>query len=249
MKFSNLAALGLVFVGLAGCQNQMDKYIDDYMSRKGPETVEKAIDVIVKKKREEAQKAANPPIEERLKKRVEVDITGAPIKGAADASIVIVEFSDFECPFCSRVLPTVDKVLEDYKGKVKLAFKHNPLPFHENATPAAKASMAAHRQGKFWEMHDLMFKNQRALNDANYKKWAKELKLDLKKFEADMKDPAIEKMIKADAEFARTNEAGGTPSFFVGQVNGSKVNGVLLVGAQPYEEFKTLLDALLAEKS
>lgn len=210
------------------------------MERKGPEIVEKAIDKIVKKKREEAQKQEAPSLEERMKNRVNVTYEGSPAKGPENAPITIVEFSDFQCPFCKRVLPSVDQVLKDYQGKVKLAFRQNPLPFHPNATPAAKAALAAHKQGKFWEMHDKLFAGQNELNDANFKKWAKELKLDAKKFEKDMKDPAIQKAIEDDANFARANGAGGTPSFFI--------NGVLLVGAQPYERFKEVIDALLAEK-
>ncbi len=240
MKYRLMAALGALVV-FSGCQNIADKYVDSYFERKGVEAVEKTIDKIVEKKREEARKAQQEPtLEEKLKNRVNVSIEGAPVKGPATAEITIVEFSDFECPFCRRVLPTVDKVMKDYEGKVKLAFRHNPLPFHSRATPAAIASMAAHRQGKFWEMHDKLFVGQEALTDANFKKWAKELKLDMKKFEKDLKDPTLDKLVKADAEFARSNNAGGTPSFFI--------NGVLLVGARPYEDFKEVIDALLAKK-
>src|SRR5690606_21454717 len=99
-------------------------------------------------------------------------------------------------------LPTIDEVMKEYNGKVKLAYRNNPLPFHKNAKPAALAAMAAHRQGKFWEMHDLLFKNQRELTQANFEKWAKQLKLDVAKFKKDMKDPALEKQIEEDANFA-----------------------------------------------
>ncbi len=232
-------AIGAI-VTLSGCQGIADKYIDSYFERKGMDAVEKTIDKIVAKKREEARKQEEPNLEEKLKNRVNVSIDGAPVKGDANASITIVEFSDFECPFCKRVLPTVDQVMKEYQGKVKLAFRHNPLPFHPKAMPAAAAAAAAHKQGKFWEMYDKLFSNQQQLSDENFKKWAKELKLDAKKFEKDMKDPAIKKAIEDDSNFARSNGAGGTPSFFI--------NGVLLVGAQPYERFKEVIDALLAEK-
>ena len=238
-SFKLLAVLVFSSVFLSSCQNMADKYIENYFERKGPEVVEKAIDKIVKKKQEERRKEEDPPLQDRLKKRVDVSIEGAPVRGAANAPITIVTFSDFECPYCGRVLPSVEQVMKEYEGKVKLAFRHNPLDFHENAMPAAKAAIAAQRQGKFWEMHDKLFANQKALTPANFKKFAQELKLDMKKFEADMKDPKAEEMIKADMAFARGNDAGGTPSFFI--------NGVLLVGAQPFPRFKEVIDALLAE--
>jgi protein-disulfide isomerase len=237
-----LGTLGLAgVVIMSGCQGIADKYVDSYFERKGPEIIEKTIDKIVAKKREEARRQEEPSLSDRLKNRANVSIENAPVKGAANAPITIVEFSDHECPFCSRVLPTVDEIMKNYNGKVKLAFRHNPLPFHPRAMPAAKAAVAAQRQGKFWEMSTLMFKNQQALTDDNFKKWAKELKLDLKKFEKDMKDPAVQKMIEEDSNFARSNGAGGTPSFFI--------NGVLLVGAQPAEKFKEVIEALLAENT
>ena len=239
LYFGLITVFAAVF-SLSGCQKIADKYIDNYFERKGPEIVEKTIDKIVAKKRDEQRKQEDPPLEEKMKKRVDVSIEGAPVKGPASAPITIVQFSEFECPFCKRVLPAVDQVMKEYQGKVKLVFKHNPLPFHPRAMPAAKATVAAHRQGKFWEMHDKLFANQLQLTDENFKKYAKELKLDLKKFEKDMKDPAVEKQIEEDSNFARANQAGGTPSFFI--------IGVVLVGAQPFEKFKEVIDALLKDQ-
>lgn len=244
---TSFLTLGMVALMISGCQGIADKYIDSYFDRKGDTAVEKSIDRIVKKKREEATKAEQgPPLEERMKNPISVSIQDTPTKGAKEAAVTIVEFSDFQCPFCSRVLPTVDQVMKEYEGKVNLHFRHNPLPFHPDATPAAKAATAAHRQGKFWEMHDLLFKNQKDLKAENFKKWAQSLKLDLKKFDKDMKDEAIAKQVEADANFARSNGAGGTPSFFIGKPDGKgNVSGVLLVGAQPPEKFKEVIDAYL----
>ncbi len=89
------------------------------------------------------------------------DIKGAPMKGSKDALVTIVQFSDFQCPFCSRVEPTISKVMDEYKGKVRVVWRNLPLPFHPNAMPAAIAARAAGEQGKFWEMHDKIFANQR----------------------------------------------------------------------------------------
>ena len=99
-------------------------------------------------------------------------------------------------------------------------------------------------------MHDLLFENQQSLNGDNFKKWAKDLKLDMKTFEKDLSDSGIEKLVNNDADFARNNGAGGTPSFFIGKQKAGQdtIEGVLLVGAQPKEKFKEVIDALLAEK-
>ncbi len=249
MKFIQTLAILTVLTGLTGCQKIADHYINGYFEKNGEAAVEKAIDGIVKKKREEAAKAEQgPSLEERMKNPVTVALGNSPSKGSKTPKVVIVEFSDFQCPFCTRVLPTVDEVMKTYGENVSLHFRHNPLPFHPDATPAAKAAEAAHKQGKFWEMHDILFKNQRELKAENFKKWAKELKLDLKKFEKDMKEEALGKQIEEDANFARSNGAGGTPSFFIGKPDGQgSIKGVLLVGAQPIEKFKEVIDALMKQ--
>ena len=161
-------------------------------------------------------------------------IGDAPIRGAKNAKVTIVMFSDFQCPFCSRVEPTVTKVLEDYKNDVRVVWKQLPLPFHNNAKPAAEATLAAKAQGKFWEMHDKLFANQQALDRPSLDKYASEIGLNMEKFKADLDSHKWAK--KVDEEQAEGNKIGarGTPSFFV--------NGKSLVGAQPYEAFKTKID-------
>lgn len=238
-KFTTVFSLlaGILFIGACTSQSQMDKHIDDYFERKGVEQVKKAIDQIVEQER---AKRRGPSLDEKMANRVDVPLNGAPVKGAEDAPITIVEFSDFECPFCSRVLPTIDQVMKEYKGKVKLAFRHNPLPFHKNAVPAHKAAMAAQEQGKFWEYHDKLFQNQKALTQENFVKWAKELGLNVEQFKKDMEKSAYEKRMKEDMQFAKTHGATGTPAFFI--------NGVKVVGARPFDSFKEVIDALLAEK-
>lgn len=122
-----------------------------------------------------------------------------------------------------------------YGEQVQIVFVHNPLSFHDKARGAAIASMAAGRQGKFWEYHDTLFANQQSLDEANLEKFAGELGLDLEKFKKDLKDPAIAKKIDADQGASVALGATGTPAFFV--------NGVNLSGAKPFEEFKTVIDA------
>jgi protein-disulfide isomerase len=175
----------------------------------------------------EAPAPAEPPVQK-------IEIGKAPVKGPANAPVTIVAWSDFECPFCSRVVPTLKQLEEEYKGKIKVAFKHQPLPFHANAKPAAAAAMAAHEQGKFWEYHDKLFANQRALDRASLDKYAEELKLDMGKFKAAMDSGKYNEMIEADSAEGSRVGANGTPTFFI--------NGRTLVGAQPIEAFKRVID-------
>jgi len=168
-----------------------------------------------------------------------VDVGDAAVKGSDEALVTIVEWSDFQCPFCNRVNPTMAKIHETYGDKVRVAFKHNPLPMHNRAMAAALAAEAAGRQDKFWEMHDKLFANGRALTDENFEKWASELGLDVAKFKTDMKDKALETKVRKQQSQGAVLGARGTPSFFV--------NGRHLSGAQPFEAFKALIDVELKE--
>lgn len=170
----------------------------------------------------------------------EISLGQAPVRGPADAKITIVEFSDFQCPFCSRVNPTLDKIRSEYASDVRIAFKHMPLSMHKNAPAAHAAAEAAHRQNKFWEMHDKIFSNQRDLSPAMLEKHAAEIGLDIEKYKKDVVSSSVEERVAKDGQQARTYGITGTPGFFV--------NGRFLKGAQPFESFKRLIDAEL-EKS
>jgi protein-disulfide isomerase len=174
-----------------------------------------------------APEQAEPPVQK-------IEVGSAPVKGPANAPVTIVEYSDFECPFCGRVLPTLKQIEDEYKGKVRIAFKHQPLPFHPNAKPAAAAAMAAHEQGKFWEMHDKLFANQRALDRASLEKYAQELGLDMGKFKAALDSNKYASQIEADSSEGMRVGANGTPTFFI--------NGRTVVGAQPFDSFKRVID-------
>jgi protein-disulfide isomerase len=157
-----------------------------------------------------------------------------PVLGPADAKVTIIEISDFQCPFCSRAKATLDELHKDYPKDVKIVFVQQPLGFHPNARPSAIASIAAHKQGKFWEMYDKLFSNAKDLSDDNYKKWGKEIGLDMAKFEADLKDPAVAAFVDRDQQVANALGVRGTPGFFI--------NGVNVSGAQPKENFKKIID-------
>jgi protein-disulfide isomerase len=166
---------------------------------------------------------------------VKVDIRpDDPVKGNPKAPITIVEFSEFQCPFCSRVMPTLKQITDTYKNQVKVVFKHQPLPFHNNAMSAAEASEAAREQGKFWEMHDKLFAGQRELSPANYEKWAQEIGLDMGQFKQAMESRKHKGRVEADSQQGMKIGATGTPTFFV--------NGHKLEGAQPFERFKEVID-------
>ncbi|HXU79842.1 MAG TPA: thioredoxin domain-containing protein [Polyangia bacterium] len=163
-----------------------------------------------------------------------VDLGNAPVKGVRDALVTIVQFSDYQCPFCSRVEPTIDQVMKEYAGKVRVVWKDLPLPFHQNAMPAAIAARAAGEQGKFWPMHDKLFSNQQNLDRQSLEKYAQELGLNMPRFKAALDAKKHEADIKADAEAGNKIGANGTPAFFI--------NGVSLSGAQPFEAFKSRID-------
>src|SRR5262249_5006156 len=134
------------------------------------------------------EKAAAPPPpppragEPDPNTRFRAEIQGAPMKGAKDAPITIAQWSDFQCPFCSRVEPPISRVMEEYKGKGRVVWHDLPLPFHPNALPAAIAARAAGEQGKFWEMHDKIFADQAHMDRPTYEKYAQDLGLNMNKF-------------------------------------------------------------------
>jgi protein-disulfide isomerase len=166
-----------------------------------------------------------------------VPVGDSATRGPADALVTIVIFSEFQCPFCSRVRPTLDQIGERYGRDVRFVFKHNPLPFHDNAMPAAEAASEAFAQrgaDAFWRMHDLMFENQSALTRADLERYATQVGLDMNRFRAALDGHTHQAAIEADQTLARSLGASGTPSFFI--------NGRNLRGAQPFEAFQAVID-------
>jgi len=131
--------------------------------------------------------------------RVPLEGTG---KGPATAKVNIVAFSDFQCPFCSRVVPTLEKIEKEYPNDVRVFFRHNPLPFHPKAPLAAEAAVAADQQGKFWQMHDKMFANQQNIERADLEKYAGEIGLDMGKFKAALDSGAGKSRVAQDVALA-----------------------------------------------
>jgi protein-disulfide isomerase len=157
--------------------------------------------------------------------------------GGNAASVTIVEFSDYECPFCKRAEPTVQQVLTAYGDKVQFYYRDYPLPFHERAQPAAEAAHCVNAQGKFWPYHEKLMSSEN-LDDATLKALAKEVGVDEKKFDECVAKKQFKDAVAADLADGEKAGVNGTPAFFI--------NGRLLDGAQPFEKFKEVIDEELA---
>lgn len=171
--------------------------------------------------------------------RVQVKLDDAPSRGAADALVTVVVFSDFECPFCSRVVPTLEQLMDAHGENLRLVFRHNPLPFHTHAKPAATVAVEAFRQGgnaAFWAMHDRLFANQRQLGDSDLVSHGRALGLDTTRLQQALQNDGHADAIARDQAYAANLGARGTPSFFI--------NGRSLRGAQPFAAF----DAMVREE-
>jgi protein-disulfide isomerase len=170
--------------------------------------------------------------------------TVSPSTGPANAPVTIQVFSDFQCPFCSRVEPTVHQFMEQYAGRVRMIWRNYPLPFHQNATPAAEAAMEVfHQRGAeaFWSYHDALFENQTDLSRATLERLAQAVPgINMAAFRTALDTHTHQAEIQADMDAVRTAGAEiGTPSFFI--------NGRLVQGAQPIEAFRTAIDRAIAE--
>jgi protein-disulfide isomerase len=163
-----------------------------------------------------------------------LDLSHSPFLGPADAPITIVEFSDLQCPFCARVLPTLKEVLKQYPTQVKLVFKNYPLDFHADSPLAHQAVMAAGEQGKFWEMHDLVFTDQESIKRDDLLVKAQRLKLDMAKFRADWESEKIKDQITSDKRSGAALRVDGTPSFYI--------NGHEYSGAISLEQFQSVIN-------
>jgi len=178
------------------------------------------------RKKYKATTALQPPV-------VQVSDGGRPARGPASAPVTIIEFSDYECPFCKRASSTVAEVLRHYGDKVRFVHRDFPLNFHQHARLAAEAAACAHAQGKFWEYHDRLWKAE-DLSESGLKSLAKETGLDATKFDECLQKKPHTAAIDRDIEDGTAAGVNGTPAFFI--------NGRMLSGAQPFEAFKQVID-------
>jgi predicted DsbA family dithiol-disulfide isomerase len=166
--------------------------------------------------------------------RIPVETAGAPARGNPNAPVTVVEFTDFQCPFCMRARPVVARVRETYGDKVRWVFRHFPLDFHAQAEKAGEAAVCAGDQGKFWAMHDALFSSAGKLQVADLKATARAVGLDGAAFDQCLDSGGRSAVVESDVELGRSYGVSGTPAFFV--------NGRMLVGAQPFEAFQKIID-------
>jgi protein-disulfide isomerase len=173
--------------------------------------------------------------------RVTVSTDGDPSIGPDDAPVTIVEFSDYQCPYCQAwYQQTFDQLLANYPSQIRFVYRDLPVPGHPESLPAAEAANCAGGQGAYWKFHDALFSGQYALGRAAYERYAADLGLDTAAFTACLDDHRYQAEVKADAVDATRLGLTGTPSFVI--------NGRILIGALPFEDFKAIIDEELAGK-
>ncbi len=199
---------------------------------------------------QQAQQKAQTDFYTGLRSKYKVDVklepirvtvaANGPAKGPANAPVTIVEFSDFQCPFCSQLIPTLEQVKAKYGDKVRIVFRQYPLPFHQNAAKAAEAALCANEQGKFWELHDVMFKNQNALGVEDLKKSAATLGLNSDEFGKCLDSGKNAAVVQSDMKEGSAAGVSGTPAMFI--------NGRFISGAVPIDQITTVIEDELRRK-
>ena len=169
-------------------------------------------------------------------KPVRVDTSGSPAQGPEDAKVTMVEFVDFECPFCGRYArDTLPQLRRDYGDRIRYVSRQFPLDIHPHAAGAARAAVCADEQGRYWQLHDMLFAHQEALGKRDLAGYARELGLDMGRYSTCLRAPATQARVERDLADGRRYGVTGTPAFFI--------NGRVIRGAQPYAQFKSALDA------
>lgn len=191
--------------------------------------------------------AANEPAEPEPPAVVSIDAGKLPLLGNENAKVTVVEFSDFQCPYCEKFFTdTFSQLKTDYidSGKIKFAFRHFPLPFHQNSQKAHEASECANEQGKFWDYHDLLFQNQASWSEQtdtdvidSFVSYAGQAGLDTAQFRSCLESSKYASRIQDDLSAGQKVQVDGTPAFFI--------NGHRLTGSQPFSEFKKVIDEQL----
>lgn len=172
--------------------------------------------------------------------RAQVALKDTPVRGSKDAPVLVVEYADFECPYCQQAQPALDKLEAEYKGKMALAYKDTPLPMHPHAQKAAEAAHCAGTQGKYWEYHDLLFKSQQ-LEIPQLKEQARQLKLDGAAFDKCLDSGEQSKLVNVQLAEAQSLGLQGTPSFFI--------NGRFFSGSLSYEALRGIVEEELSVSS
>jgi len=206
--------------------------------RENPELIYETVNTYIQ---DQKRRQRDNALEDALDNRVEMPTVHPynPAAGPADAPITLIEYTDFQCPYCARGANTVDLLMKRYDGKIRRVFKNNPLRNHDAALPAAKAALAAGVQGKFWEYHDELFKVSPNINEAVIVETAEAMGLDMERFKADRQSDVIAEQVAADQAEAEKLGLTGTPSFIL--------NGAVVRGARPPQFFSRVIQQLLQE--
>ena len=243
IRFIKAGLLVVVCLGLVACTLETDLGPDSLKElREGQKAILERIEKI-----EKSQQQLLASWKKRFPNRPSVDynkvydikIGESPVRGAKDAKITIVEFSDFQCPYSKRTQPLIETLLKAYPDDLQHVYKNFPLRFHKEAMPAAKACLAAGLQGKFWEMEAIIFENPKKLQDEDLKKYAKKIGLDVQQFEKDYSSEAVDKLVQEDMAEAKKVKVTGTPTLFL---NGKRVQN------RSEEAMKKEIDTLLEGK-
>jgi protein-disulfide isomerase len=222
---------------IKGDDPQVREKIRGYLQNQALQTRREAFIQSLRSQAKIVVKLKPPPV-----LRVDVSVDGAPFKGPAKAPVTIVEFSDFHCPFCRRVLPTLAQLESRYGEKIKLVFRDFPIEnLHPGATKAHEAARCANEQGKFWAYHDKLFASPPKSSAEILKGLAKEAGLDLVRFETCFDSGKYQAAVKKDIDEGQRVGVTGTPAFFI--------NGRLVSGAQPLDAFTRVIDDEFARNS
>lgn len=233
-------ALALTFLALSAvsADEAADKLLEEKILkviREHPKEIMQAVVGYQRAQAEQRMRSAETKLKEQVAQLKSEELLGdSPARGKAGSKLVLVEFSDFQCPYCGKAFETVQQFMAAHEHDVLLVYKHLPLAeMHPDATSAALAAWAAQQQGKFWEFHNAMFKGQDHLGEALYTDTAKSLGLDLERFNKDRASDAATAALKRDLDLARKLDIQATPQFLL--------NSHPITGAAPLEEFEKAL--------
>lgn len=232
-KLVSLVVALVLFIPIAFAEeSNFESQVLDII-KKNPQIIKEALE---KYETELAKKKEEEEFNKLLADKVDVEIGDSPVWGYKKAQYTIIGFSDFQCPFCKRGDDTIKELIKKHEKKIKYVFKHYPLSFHPEAAPASKAAWAAGKQDKFYEYHDQLFVNQAKLGEELYVQIAKDLDLNLEKFNKDRASEDAQKQIDADMKAAQAIGVQGTPGFIL--------NGVKILGAYPVDHFEKVITNL-----
>ena len=230
-----------------------DQEVKDFYEQNKPRFKDQTLDQVkdMVKRQLQAQKAMvfRNNLMDRLKEdanvkifitrpTIDVSVDDDAFKGGKDAKVTIIEFTDYQCPFCGRARPTVNQILDTYGDKVKYVLRDFPLNFHPYAQKAAEAAECAGEQNKYWDYSKILWENQKALEITDLKKYAKQINLDQAKFDQCLDSGKMAEEVQKDEADGSKAGVTGTPSFFI--------NGQMITGARPFEQFKEIIDLELA---